>query len=786
MSMIIHNVKVAVRNLMKYKFQTFISVLSIAIGIVTLAFTHSMLLLCEQPPIHDEPYYERAYWIRFKSLNEDEWVRANSEIIKALKANGGPRSAEKTAVACGLIFGIKAEFHLLDSTVRKGNVTGRLIDPEYPSYLGLRSAITGKKIRTLKAGEAIVSDEFAKKVLHSDNPIGTVQTLTSDQQPIPVTIVDVFKSLPIRDWTLKNDEICISTENSVEELCSNEHFQIGGIYTVLKKDKNREQLLEEINQRMKPLNITAELSNISEMEDSDIFNIIRPVSYIIGCLILVAAIIGFLRMQIQLIWIRRREMSLRIVNGARKRTLLVLLIVENAITLSIAVGIAVILGILLQDFLNTRLMTFMDQTGVIISDLWPYSLTIGVCLFAICCITSGMMLYKISGSKHGLAANMRRSRNHLFRNAMLGIQMLICFVFVCTSLVCINFLNKELKPMIPENDNILKECLYVKSSFVGNWERLHDELRKLPDLDRIEMNYQDHYPVIEMLDAKEKLDISPYSKIYCIKDTAMLSFLGITVDWKMKEIDRRECLLIQDSLYRKLSDAEILNNNALTIEGIDKGFDITLPVAGTFGKIPYEGQGNLIVAISKRWEDSQSGWMLIPKKGKGKSLTRRVNETVERLEPEVINRMVFNYRDVNFAAGYDETLIAGCWILGIVSVIICIMGIFSTITLDTRTRRKEMAIRKVNGAKSRDIYLMIGKLYVCLVGLCLLIALPLGVLINGKIESAFIESHPGASLSPIAPILSGCLTVIFLIFAIVGWQIHCMMQTDPAKIIAKE
>lgn len=75
--------------------------------------------------------------------------------------------------------------------------------------------------------------------------------------------------------------------------------------------------------------------------------------------------------------------------------------------------------------------------------------------------------------------------------------------------------------------------------------------------------------------------------------------------------------------------------------------------------------------------------------------------------PEIINRMVFNYRDVNFAAGYDETLIAGCWILGIVSIIICIMGVFSTITLDTRTRRKEVAIRKVNGAKSKDIYLII-------------------------------------------------------------------------------
>lgn len=263
--MIIHNIKVAVRNLMKYKFQTIISVLSIAIGIVTLAFTHSMLLLCGWTPIHDEPYYERVYRILFKSLPEDEWVRANPEIIKALKANGGLSNAEKTVVSCGPIFGMQVEFHLLDSAVRKGIVKGRQIDPEYPAYMGLHSAITGKKIRTLKAGEAIVSHDFAKKVLHSDNPIGAVQILTCYQQPIPVTIVDVYKSIPIRDQTLQNDELCYSTENSVEDLCTMEHIQIGGIYTVLKKDKNREQLLKEINHRMKPLNVAAELSNVSEM-----------------------------------------------------------------------------------------------------------------------------------------------------------------------------------------------------------------------------------------------------------------------------------------------------------------------------------------------------------------------------------------------------------------------------------------------------------------------------------------------------------------------------------------
>lgn len=51
MNMILHNLKVACRNLMKYKLQTILSILCIAIGIVTLAFTHSILLLYEPSPI---------------------------------------------------------------------------------------------------------------------------------------------------------------------------------------------------------------------------------------------------------------------------------------------------------------------------------------------------------------------------------------------------------------------------------------------------------------------------------------------------------------------------------------------------------------------------------------------------------------------------------------------------------------------------------------------------------------------------------------------------------------
>ena len=56
MHMILHHLKVAVRNLLKYKLQTVISILSIALGILTLAFVHAVPEDVTYPSLYSQPY----------------------------------------------------------------------------------------------------------------------------------------------------------------------------------------------------------------------------------------------------------------------------------------------------------------------------------------------------------------------------------------------------------------------------------------------------------------------------------------------------------------------------------------------------------------------------------------------------------------------------------------------------------------------------------------------------------------------------------------------------------
>lgn len=102
----------------------------------------------------------------FKSIeNGEPSYSISPDLIRALKGNGGLRNAEKVVVSNGTVFSHKIEFQLSDSSLRKGDVMATNIDPEYPEYAGFRSAVTGKKIRKLKAGEAIIAEDLAKKNL---------------------------------------------------------------------------------------------------------------------------------------------------------------------------------------------------------------------------------------------------------------------------------------------------------------------------------------------------------------------------------------------------------------------------------------------------------------------------------------------------------------------------------------------------------------------------------------------------------------------------------------------
>ncbi|MDE5850927.1 MAG: ABC transporter permease, partial [Muribaculaceae bacterium] len=486
-----------------------------------------------------------------------------------------------------------------------------------------------------------------------------------------------------------------------------------------------------------------------------------------------------------------------------RRDLFMMLASEPFIIIGMAVLIAVLLGFPLQEFFISNRMNIIRYEDISISRLWLYSIEIGALLLVIVSLIIWFTLNRICKANDGLAANMRRSRNHIFRNVMLGFQLAVSLIFVCCTLILVNTGRNMLKNCnIPEKDDLYAQCLFLNTRFMNTHsiddeeriERVCTEIRDLPEVDRVEMYCSDNgFDILELKnnpEAMAKMDNQSRFRSISTTDKDLPSFFGMEVEWFSGNVDRNECLLIGEDLYRRLKDAGVLNGNTLSTYCGGPRNMITLPVGGIIKNIPYTTELDQIVAITPYWKENYMNMthVVIPKKGRGKGLDKKIAQLLLTITPENISNesMISNYRDmINWIPGAVKAVYVACLVLGAVSLLICAMGIFSAIALDTRGRRKEVAIRKVNGAKDRDIYKMFGQLYIVLIVVALIIAIPVCVFFSRYLSELEIGSI-SSSISTYFPIIFGSTIVTVLIFLIVSWQIRELLRTDTSTIISKE
>ena len=158
-----------------------------------------------------------------------------------------------------------------------------------------------------------------------------------------------------------------------------------------------------------------------------------------------------------------------------------------------------------------------------------------------------------------------------------------------------------------------------------------------------------------------------------------------------------------------------------------------------------------------------------------------INST--HIEPTVMNLRDYMAKDLIIF----EVMERLAWMLAAICFVICLMGIWSSIALDTRSRQKEVAIRKVHGAKRKDIALLFGRLYLWLMGVAAVIAAPLLILFNKTLSgwSEMVSYNLPETGVGLPFILSVAITALVTL-VIISVHIRKVMKVNPAEIIAKE
>lgn len=75
----------------------------------------------------------------------------------------------------------------------------------------------------------------------------------------------------------------------------------------------------------------------------------------------------------------------------------------------------------------------------------------------------------------------------------------------------------------------------------------------------------------------------------------------------------------------------------------------------------------------------------------------------------------------------------------LLAILICMMGVFGLVLFDTQQRRKEIVLRRINGATEKEILLLFSKSYVWLTCICFVISIPLTVFIMSQWMQPFAQ-----------------------------------------------
>lgn len=798
MNMLLHNLKVALRNILKYKVQTLGSILSLAIGMVTLATVHSFLQNFRMASINHEPYYDRVYNLRFDSIQKrqsENSIRINGDIVRAVKANGGPRCIEQGPYAPnGMLTGGWAEFTLSGKTRRKMQLDAVPLDRNYPNFVGIRSAITGEKIKVLGPHDAIINEKQAKQIFGDKNPVGASIRLTKNYGNYQLRLVDVYQDLSLTELDMSSSALFYSPWE-LEDMDSDQ-FYAGNLYVVLKEGCTTQLLKAEVNSRLKPLGLKVKTEKLKDRlsEEYSTVAIACSITYLIGSLILLAAIIGFLRMQTQLFWMRRREISLRITNGATRLQLFSMFATEVLVIVLVAYFVAVLMGSWICDYLaKPQFAEITSELGTV-SHLYLYSLVIGLVVMMLCLTIIWIVLSRICKRTQALESGMRRSHNHWFRNTMLGVQVMISMFFLGVTFCLLCWVGKIAEfNHIPDDERAYEQSLFLQTNAAENGQRLRDKLIHLPQVERWMPYSRGFWKVNELAENEEFSKAAwqgdPYASYnnvthYCFRitsDTSYLDFFKIKVNWKPKA-KRKKCILVNEELYKQMRQHHVAPNDILTLDDMD-----SYQIAGTFQSIPYQGSFktdiySFIVIDPKEAYDARH-YILVAKPGEYKEMQIAVDRMIQKLEPAVVNPMSSNLRDYMARSMFALEILQNiAWILAIVSLAICLISIFSTVMLDTQTRKKEVAIRKVNGALTKDITKLFGRTYLVIT----LIALVFAVVAMLLFHIVLSQTFDMVEINPAFPISLSVVIVIGFIAAIIACQVRKIMKVDPSEILAKE
>ena len=792
--MITHYLKVAVRNLLKYKTQNLISILGLAVGLFCfcICFYISRFVGSVDKCFENHKRIADIYVVDEKG---EAWSGVSGKMLPHLQQ----RTWDGVEGFTLLSFAEKGEYTLIgeDDKLLPYELAAMETDSLYYKIF-TPTIIAGSWEQVAHNRNSIVLTRHTAKRMFGNihNAIG--EQLTSPNSFVSgtttYTIRAVIEDLP--ENTSMNfmhtvDLLKVNDDGGYETLPTPD-ITCYYLYALLSRNYSAQQLNEAFHQAQYTFRMFGGDDQIcakplgENHSQSIVANMMALITAIVGFLVLLAASLNFFHFQTGSFLNRGREFSIRKILGNTTSGLFWMQFVQITIVILVATLISGCIIELTSPFLNISLFHFSIQMTK--EDLIPHLMQyMGGLLVLTALVAFGIALYirraTMRVSLHGLG-NVNGKKP--LRNTLLGIQFFICWLFVSMSAALYLQSEKTSSALFDtltrqEKEDIISVPLdykFLKSEdreVIINHIRQHAGIKDILCSDNQLVN-------ATMTSMYDTLNAEHSRGVRISRVTANFAkFLNVGLEGQAQRNDKE--IVIDRKLANQLGGDVIgkslydYKKDAFTITGIMDNVNNYVYADG-YGKADY---GQMYFLIN----EAESGTNAFVKCHPGKTeevrawIEQKLRETLpSSVEPKISTLM----KDIEYYQSLENNLKGIILFFSIVCLIITLLGVYSAITLDTERRQKEVAIRKVNGAGLKEIIALFARLYLWMLGISAIFAFPIVFAILQMWKQMYLVFFSdgilywGGILLGVTGITA--LTVIFRILKIA--------RINPAKIIKSE
>lgn len=488
----------------------------------------------------------------------------------------------------------------------------------------------------------------------------------------------------------------------------------------------------------------------------------------IAITLLSIAFINYFNFFVALIPRRIRNINICKVMGAERSSIAIELLFESVLLVSVSLALSLLLIDTLPEELIGKTVTASEKlyTYTILT-LISIAAAIATAAYPAWYVTSFPPAFVLKGS---FAAG---TSGRVIRNTLLGLQYVVSFLFIILALAQYShFISLKKRDIGFDKDFYV----YSFNTYTHQQDEYAAALKKCEAVEDVTFHWGrpliDYYATeIHSMNLDKKMSLNYQSVAH---NYTQFMEIEIIEGRNFSDNEDGDKFIITESVKEKygvqIGDCLSDNNSTYSeVIGVCRNFT-SAPLSSVVAPsvLHYKKNNNLSGVYFKLAD----GYTLT-------DVAPHIEKLRQEFDPKQKRAQIEHFDDI-FKIAHEGIIYSAYTfaLFALVAVAVALLGVFGMVFFETQHRRKEIAIRRVNGATRGNILRQLTQRYLKIIGICYIIAAPITIAI------ILADGSTSESTTPLIFVIA-FIAVALLTFAIVAASSWKALNENPSEVISK-